>query len=141
MNIEKWTKENPELEPELPIEDSDLIDEPNEEESVYTIPSNLSGVKQTKKTSSGSSVLPILGGLGAAAAVGVGAKMYLDNKKNNENGDDDEEYSDGDDENFNTSENDDLLADEWNGEDTEFNYEDSSGDNSVETDDDDLGEM
>ena len=138
---ESGIEENPELEPELPIEDSDLIDEPNEEESVYTIPSNLSGVKQTKKTSSGSSVLPILGGLGAAAAVGVGAKMYLDNKKNNENGDDDEEYSEGDDENFNTSENDDLLADEWNGEDTEFNYEDSSGDNSVETDDDDLGEM
>lgn len=138
---ESGIEENPELEPELPIEDSDLIDEPNEEESVYTIPSNLSGVKTTKKTSSGSSVLPVLGGLGAAAAVGVGAKMYLDNKKNNENGDDDEEYSEGDDENFNTSENDDLLADEWNGEDTEFNYEDSSGDNSVETDDDDLGEM
>lgn len=138
---EPGIEENPELEPELPIEDPDLIDEPNEEESVYTIPSNLSGVKTTKKTSSGSSVLPILGGLGAAAAVGVGAKMYLDNKKNNENGDDDEEYSEGDDENFNTSENDDLLADEWNGEDTEFNYEDSSGDNSVETDDDDLGEM
>ena len=138
---ESGIEEKPELEPELPIEDSDLIDEPNEEESVYTIPSNLSGVKQTKKTSSGSSVLPVLGGLGAAAAVGVGAKMYLDNKKNNENGDDDEEYSEGDDENFNTSENDDLLADEWNGEDTEFNYEDSSGDNSVETDDDDLGEM
>ena len=137
---EPGIEENPELEPELPIEDPDLIDEPNEEESVYTIPSNLSGVKTTKKTSSGSSVLPILGGLGAAAAVGVGAKMYLDNKKNNENGDDDEEYSEGDDENFNTSENDDLLADEWNGEDTEFNYEDSSGDNIVEPDDD-LGEM
>ena len=138
---EPGIEENPELEPELPIEDADLIDEPGEEESVYTIPSNLSGVKQTKKSSSGSGVLPVLGGLGAAAAVGVGAKMYLDNKKNNENGDDDEEYSEGDDENFNTSENDDLLADEWNGEDTEFNYEDSSGDNNVETDDDDLGEM
>ena len=138
---EPGIEENPELEPELPIEDSDLIDEPGEEESVYTIPSNLSGVKETKKSSSGSGILPVLGGLGAAAAVGVGAKMYLDNKKNNENGDDDEEYSEGDDENFNTSENDDLLADEWNGEDTEFNYEDSSGDNNVETDDDDLGEM
>ncbi len=138
---ESGIEENPELEPELPIEDSDLIDEPGEEESVYTIPSNLSGVKETKKSNSGSGILPVLGGLGAAAAVGVGAKMYLDNKKNNENGDDDEEYSEGDDENFNTSENDDLLADEWNGEDTEFNYEDSSGDNNVETDDDDLGEM
>ncbi len=138
---EPGIEENPELEPELPIEDSDLIDEPGEEESVYTIPSNLSGVKQTKKSSSGSSVLPVLGGLGAAAAVGVGAKMYLDNKKNNENGDDDEEYDESDDENFNTSGNDDLLADEWNGEDTEFNYEEPSGDNSVGTDDDDLGEM
>lgn len=138
---ETGIEENPELEPELPIEDSDLIDEPGEEESVYTIPSNLSGVKETKKSSSGSSVLPVLGGLGAAAAVGVGAKMYLDNKKNNENGDDEEEYLEDDDENFNTSENDDLLADEWNGEDTELNYEDPSGDNSVGTDDDDLGEM
>ena len=138
---EPGIEENPELEPELPIEDSDLIDEPGEEESVYTIPSNLSGVKETKKSSSGSGILPVLGGLGAAAAVGVGAKMYLDNKKNNENGDDDEGYDESDDENFNTSENDDLLADEWNGEDTEFNYEDSSGDNNVETDDDDLGEM
>ena len=132
---------NSELEPELPIEDPELQEDPIEEESVYTIPSNLSGVKENnKKTSSGSGVLPILGGLGAAAAVGVGAKMYLDNKKNNENGDDDEEYSEGDDENFNTSENDDLLADEWNGEDTEFNYEDPSGNNIVEPDDD-LGEM
>ena len=136
---EPGIEENPELEPELPIEDTDLIDEPGEEESVYTIPSNLSGVKETKKSSSGSSILPVLGGLGAAAAVGVGAKMYLDNKKNNENGDDDEEYSEEDD--FNTtSENDDLLADEWNGEDTEFNYEEPSGDNIVGTDDD-LGEM
>ena len=136
---EPGIEENPELEPELPIENPDLIDEPNEEESVYTIPSNLSGVKTTKKTSSGSSVLPILGGLGAAAAVGVGAKMYLDNKKNNENGDD-EDYSEENDEDFNFSENNDLLADEWNGEDTEFNYEDPSGSNIVEPDDD-LGEM
>ena len=122
---------NPELEPELPIEEPELPEDPIEEESIYTIPSNLSGVKENnKKTSSGSGVLPILGGLGAAAAVGVGAKMYLDNKKNNENGDD-EDYSE---------ENDDLLADEWNGEDTEFNYEDPSGNNIAEPDDD-LGEM
>lgn len=131
---------NPELEPELPIEDPELPEDPIEEESVYTIPSNLSGVKENnKKTSSGSGVLPVLGGLGAAAAVGVGAKMYLDNKKNNENGDD-EDYSEENDEDFNFSENNDLLADEWNGEDTEFNYEDPSGNNIAEPDDD-LGEM
>ena len=117
-----------------------MSENPIEEESVYTIPSNLSGVKENnKKTSSGSGVLPVLGGLGAAAAVGVGAKMYLDNKKNNENGDD-EDYSEENDEGFNFSENNDLLADEWNGEDTEFNYEDPSGSNIVEPDDD-LGEM
>lgn len=134
------TELNPELEPELPIEEPELPEDPIEEESVYTIPSNLSGVKENnKKTSSGSGVLPVLGGLGAAAAVGVGAKMYLDNKKNNENGDD-EDYSEGNDEDFNFSENNDLLADEWNGEDTEFNYEDPSGSNIVEPDDD-LGEM
>ncbi len=44
------------------------------------------------------------------------------------------------DEDFNFSENNDLLADEWNGEDTEFNYEDPSGNNIAEPDDD-LGEM
>ena len=130
---------NPELEPELPIEEPELSENPIEEESVYTIPSNLSGVKETKKSTSGNSVLPILGGLGAAAAIGVGAKMYLDNKKNNENGDD-EEYSENDNEKFSYSGTDDLLADEWNGEDTRFNYEDTPGDNSVVTDDD-LGEM
>ena len=65
--------------------------------------------------------------------------MYLDNKKNNENGDD-EEYSENDNEKFSYSGTDDLLADEWNGEDTEFNYEDPSGSNIVEPDDD-LGEM
>lgn len=131
---------NPELELELPNEEPELPEDPIEEESVYTIPSNLSGVKENnKKTSSGSGVLPVLGGLGAAAAVGVGAKMYLDNKKNNENGDD-EDYSEENDEDFNFSENNDLLADEWNGEDTEFNYEDPSGNNIAEPDDD-LGEM
>ena len=130
---------SPELEPELPIEEPELPEVPIEEESVYTIPSNLSGVKETKKSTSGNSVLPILGGLGAAAAIGVGAKMYLDNKKNNENGDD-EEYSENDNEKFSYSGTDDLLADEWNGEDTRFNYEDTPGDNSVVTDDD-LGEM
>lgn len=144
-NNETTSELEPELEPELPIEDSDLIEEPNEEESVYTIPSNLSGVSETKKSSSGSGVLPVLGGLGAAAAVGVGAKMYLDNKKNNENGEDEDsdgefdEYSN--DEFTDSAENNDLLADEWNGEDTEFNYENPSGSSIVEPDDDDLGEM
>ncbi len=136
-------EETTELEPEIPIEEEIEPSEEIEEESVYTIPSNLSGVTETKKKNSGTGVLPVLGGLGAAAAVGVGAKMYLDNKKNNDNGDDgdEEEYVD-DDEEFNTSENDDLLADEWNGEDTELNpYDNSSERDYITPDDEDLGEM
>ena len=86
-------------------------------------------------------MLPVLGGLGAAAAVGVGAKMYLNNKKNNENGDDEEEEYLEDNE-FDNSENGDLLADEWNGEDTESNsYGDTSESEFVTPEDEDLGEM
>ena len=130
-SIPETIEETTELEPSEEIE----------EERVYTIPSNLSGVTETKKKSSGSGVLPVLGGLGAAAAVGVGAKMYLNNKKNNENGDDEEEEYLEDNE-FDNSENGDLLADEWNGEDTESNpYGDTSESEFVTPEDEDLGEM
>jgi len=58
------------------------------------IPTPTGGKTSDKK---GSSVLPIMAGLGVAAAAGVGAKVYLDRKKNNdndENGDMDEFDSD-----------------------------------------------
>ena len=142
-SIPETIEETTELEPEIPIEETTELEpsEEIEEESVYTIPSNLSGVTETKKKSSGSGVLPVLGGLGAAAAVGVGAKMYLNNKKNNENGDDEEEEYLEDNE-FDNSENGDLLADEWNGEDTESNpYGDTSESEFVTPEDEDLGEM
>ena len=142
-SIPETIEETTELEPEIPIEETTELEpsEEIEEESVYTIPSNLSGVTETKKKSYGSGVLPVLGGLGAAAAVGVGAKMYLNNKKNNENGDDEEEEYLEDNE-FDNSENGDLLADEWNGEDTESNsYGDTSESEFVTPEDEDLGEM
>ena len=37
----------------------------------------------------GGTVIPIAAGLSAAAAAGLGAKAYMDRKKNNDNGDDD----------------------------------------------------
>ena len=101
---------------------------PDEEEDIYTIPTDLSGVTSTKKHSSsgGSGVVPILGGLGAAAAVGVGAKMYMDHKKNNDNNEDSDDNDDNIEEWNDTSDgNDGILADEWNEDDSNFEYDDS----------------
>ena len=126
---------------ELPIEEpTDTIDtEPptDESESVYTIPTGLTGATtSTKSGKKNSSALPILGGLGAAAAVGVGAKIYMDNKKNNDNGEDDEAT----DEEFNFTDEDNLLADEWKEDDnTSLNFNDIV--NEASEDNDDLGEI
>lgn len=112
---------------------------PVDEEDVYTIPTDLSGVtSKTKHSSGGSGVLPIIGGLGAAAAVGVGAKIYMDNKKNNDNGEDSDEtdgISDTDEWSETTDGNDGILADEWNEDDSNFEFEDAEAD----SDDDESG--
>ena len=108
--------------------DDQITSLPDDNEDIYTIPTDLSGVTSTKKHSSGggSSVIPILGGLGAAAAVGVGAKIYMDNKKNNDN-DEDSSESDNNTEDLNetSNENDVILADEWNEDDSNFEFDDS----------------
>ena len=108
--------------------DDQITSLPDDNEDIYTIPTDLSGVTSTKKHSSGggSSVIPILGGLGAAAAVGVGAKIYMDNKKNNDN-DEDSSESDNNTEDLNetSNENDGILADEWNEDDSNFEFDDS----------------
>ena len=63
----------------------------------------------TKETKGGSSVIPIAAGLSAAAAAGLGAKAYMDHKKNNSD-DDGEEFE----------------SEDWNGdESTDIEYEDS----------------
>ena len=80
----------------------------------------------TTTSSSGSSaVIPIAAGLSAAAAAGIGAKAYMDRKKNNDNGEDDEEFD----------------TDEWTGDDAvDIQYDDSSdtnaGENVLDADDD-----
>lgn len=147
-NIWSGTTDNGEVtEPELPdgelpIEEPTDTELPGTEESVYTIPTDLSGVTTKKKSSSGSSVIPILGGLGAAAAVGVGAKIYMDNKKNNDNGEDDDYTDDFEFKDENNDNGDNLLADEWkedDNDDTSLNFNDIVNDASE--DNNDLGEI
>ncbi len=90
--------------------------------SKYTkIPSTPSPVT-TQKSGSGSAVIPIAAGLSAAAAAGIGAKAYMDRKKNNDNGEDDEEFD----------------TDEWSGDDSvDIQYDDSSdNENYLDADDD-----
>ncbi len=118
--------------------DDQITSLPDDNEDIYTIPTDLSGVTSTKKHSSGggSGVIPILGGLGAAAAVGVGAKIYMDNKKNNDNDEDSSESNDNsEDWNETSNENDGILADEWNEDDSNIEFDDSE----PNTDDDESG--
>ena len=70
--------------------------------------------KKKKVTKDGINPIPILAGLGLAAAAGVEAKIYLDNKKNNENEDEEDEFMDDSefDDEFGSSASD-LIADEW----------------------------
>ena len=71
--------------------------------------------------STGSTIIPIAAGLSAAAAAGIGAKAYMDRKKNNDNGEDDEFYSD-----------------EWDGdEEVEISYDDASDSNNYLENEDD----
>lgn len=73
--------------------------------------------------SGGSAVIPVVAGLSAAAAAGIGAKVYMDRKRNNENG----EY-------------DDIETEEWSGEDSlNIDYDDSSDTETYLDADDDYG--
>lgn len=68
--------------------------------------------KPIKSESSGASaVIPIAAGLSAAAAAGIGAKVFMDKKNNSDNGEDDE-----------------FETDDWSDESQiEIDYEDSEG--------------
>ena len=82
----------------------------------YTkIPTSPTPITPNKQSSGLGNVIPIAAGLSAAAAAGIGAKAYLDRKRNNDNG----EYDDEDDE---------FGAEEWNGDENtiEVDYDDSS---------------
>ena len=91
--------------------------------SKYTkIPSTPSPVTTQKSSGGSSAVIPIAAGLSAAAAAGIGAKAYMDRKKNNDNGEDEEEFD----------------TDEWSGDDSvDIQYDDSSdNENYLDADDD-----
>ena len=75
----------------------------------------------TKKN--GSSVIPIAAGLSAAAAAGIGAKAYMDYKKNNDT--DDEEY---DEEFTDEYQEDGFGVEEWNANEEESISSDYTGD-------------
>lgn len=106
--------------PETANSEEPIILEPEEPSSIETEPITINttpAVEQTKK--SGINIGPVLAGVGAATAVGVGAKVYLDNKKNNDNDEDsiDEDLfseSQEDEEEQNTDE---ISAENWQGDD------------------------
>ena len=88
--------------------------------SKYTkIPTNTTPIK-TNGSSGLGNVIPIAAGLSAAAAAGIGAKAYLDHKKNNDNDDSDNDEFEVEDDNFG--------AEEWTGDENtmEIDYDDSS---------------
>ena len=69
------------VEPEIEILD-DVVTPGN----VYKIPvATISKAATTTTQSSGNSVIPVLAGISAAAAAGVGAKAYMDRKRNTDN--------------------------------------------------------
>lgn len=74
--------------PTTPTFDEDVIKEGNS----YKLPTSTKPVAPTTTTSSkGNGVIPVLAGLSAAAAAGIGAKAYMDRKKNRDN-DEEEEF-------------------------------------------------
>lgn len=126
--------------PETANSEEPIILEPEEPSSIETEPITINttpAVEQTKK--SGINIGPVLAGVGAATAIGVGAKVYLDNKKNNDNDED--------------SIDEDLFSESQEGEEEqntdEISAENWQGDDDITTDDDenfevtlnDLGEI
>ncbi len=126
--------------PEIPNSEEPIILDPDEPSQIETEPITINttpAVEQTKK--SGINIVPVVAGVGAATAVGVGAKVYLDNKKNNDN---DEESTDEelfeelpeDEENQNT---DVISAENWQGDETMSTEDDENFEVTL----DDLGEI
>ena len=78
--------------PTPPIKDSGLssIDNIVKGGTKTKIPVNSTPITKTSSGSGASAVIPIAAGLSAAAAAGIGAKVYMDRKKNNETGEDDD---------------------------------------------------
>ena len=126
--------------PEIPNSEEPIILDPEEPSPIETEPITINttpAVEKTKK--SGINIGPVLAGVGAATAVGVGAKVYLDNKKNNDNDEEttDEELFDEFAEGEEEQNTDDISAENWQGdEDTP-----TEDDENFEVTLDDLGEI
>lgn len=88
----------------------------------YTkIPSSTEPLTSSSSKSGGSSVIPIAAGLSAAAAAGIGAKAYMDRKRNN-------------------ADEDDFESEEWTGDESmDIEYEDQSAKEEYLDDSDDYG--
>lgn len=76
--------------PTTPKFDEDIIKEGNS----YKLPTSTKPVAPTTTTTSskGNGVIPVLAGLSAAAAAGIGAKAYMDRKNNRDNDEEEEEF-------------------------------------------------
>lgn len=106
--------------PETPTLEEPIMLEPEEPSLLEPEPITINTtpvVEQTKK--SDINIGPVLAGVGAATAVGIGAKVYLDNKKNNDNDEesiDEDLFSESqeDEEEQNTDE---ISAENWQGDD------------------------
>ena len=68
----------------------DTIDEIIKGNKYSKIPSLTTPIKENVTKKEPNKVIPIAAGLSAAAAAGLGAKAYMDHKKNNDNGEDEE---------------------------------------------------
>lgn len=106
--------------PETPTLEESIMLDPEEPSLLEPEPITINTtpvVEQTKK--SDINIGPVLAGVGAATAVGIGAKVYLDNKKNNDNDEesiDEDLFSESqeDEEEQNTDE---ISAENWQGDD------------------------
>lgn len=87
------------------LEDSELT-----EDGLYTIPTPIEPTEEPSDNDGGSSVGPILTGLGLAGAAGVGAKIFLDKKKERELSDEEDDDED------------EIIADEWNEDNDSFDF-------------------
>lgn len=106
------------------LDDIDNGEDLSSSDSIITIPTTIRGTT-TKNTNKSSAAVPVLGALGVAAAAGVGAKIYMDNKINNQNSDD---------ENYDEYENSNINADEWNEDSYSDNSDDSANDSNLSFD-------
>lgn len=112
------------LEETSPLEDAATsIDDVIKGNKYTKIPtSNKPITTTTSESGGGSAVIPIVAGLSAAAAAGIGAKVYMDRKKNNDTGEE-------------------IDTEEWSGEDQiELDYTDDIQETeNYLNDDDDYG--